>query len=885
MSLRDYKRKRDFAKTSEPPGTRRPTVSKSEGLFVVQKHAARHLHYDFRLELGGTLKSWAIPKGPSLNPADKRLAVHVEDHPLEYGDFEGVIPPKQYGAGTVMVWDRGRWKAEGDPLLAYRRGRLKFNLEGEKLHGGWSLVRMGHGREDHGRNWLLIKERDGAARTNRNTVTKVLTRSVKSGMDLEEITKAKADVWHSNKPADPNERKSLLRRSSMLRQNMDAPRTISSRMKGPSARFPDWIQPQLATLVGSIPKGEEWIHELKYDGYRMLCRIQKGTVRLYSRNGREWTDKLGALAAAAAKLPVTDAWLDGEVVVLMPDGSMSFQALQKFFDGTAGGQLVYYLFDLLYLDGEDLRQRSLLERKRRLASVLEGEPKHGVLRYSEHMVGHGEAIFDEACRRAMEGLISKRSEGPYISGRHRNWLKVKCQRRQEFIIVGFTDPAGARHGFGALLLGVHEKSGTLKYVGRVGTGFSEDILTRLHGQLKKLVRSESPVINPPTGYEAKGVHWVQPKLVAEVHFAEWTHEGLLRQAAFLGLRPDKSPRHVVREDAQSESASILAPTKPTTTSSSSRGRRRFATKAPVNHDTSQSTRIAGVTLTHPDRVLFPSIQVTKLELARYYEHIADRILPHLENRPLTLVRCPEGQEAGCFYQKHVTEQVAPAVDRIEIQEKDGSACYMIANSLTAVISLVQMGVLEFHTWGASRSRLDRPDRIILDLDPDPDLSWKKVIEGAQLTKTLLDSLGLVSFVKTTGGKGVHVVIPLQRTKGWEEVKIFSKKVAEHLAHVVPSLFTANMAKRTRRGKIYIDYLRNAYGATAVAAYSTRARPGAPISVPLAWDELSREVSPHRFTIQNIQDRLRQLRQDPWIDYVKVKQHISSHMTAMLQLKQ
>jgi bifunctional non-homologous end joining protein LigD len=820
------------------------------------------------------LKSWAVPKGPSLNPAEKRLAVHVEDHPLEYADFEGVIPPKQYGAGTVMVWDRGRWKAEGNPFVAYRKGHLKFSLDGEKLHGGWSLVRMGHGRHDNGRNWLLIKERDEATRTNRNAeVTNVLTRSVKSGMDLDEIAEAKTDVWHSNRSADWNEKQSLLRLPHARRPDKDSPGTVSSKLKATSELFPDWIRPQLATLVETIPKGDEWVHELKYDGYRMLCRIERGEAQLYSRNGLEWTHKLGALAAAVSKLPVTEAWLDGEVVVLMPDGSMSFQALQRFFDGMSDGQLVYYLFDLLYLDGEDLRQQSLLERKGRLAFVLEGEPDESILRYSVHVVGHGETIFNEACRRDMEGLISKRSEGTYVSGRHRNWLKVKCRRRQEFIIVGFTDPAGARHGFGALLLGVHEESGILKYVGRVGTGFSEDSLTRLHHQLQKLVRSKSPVINPPSGYDAKGVHWVHPTLVAEVHFAEWTREGLLRHAAFLGLRPDKSPRQVVREDARSKPA----PAQPAGASSPSRGRTRFATKALANLERSHNTKIAGVTLTHPDRVLFPSIQVTKLELARYYEHIAEWILPHLKNRPLTLVRCPEGHEAGCFYQKHVTEQVAAEVDRIEVQQEDGSACYMMANSLSAVISLVQMGVLEFHTWGARAQRLDRPDRMILDLDPDPDLSWKRVIEGAQLTKTLLESLGLVSFVKTTGGKGLHIVIPLQRTKGWEEVKSFSKRVAEHLAYVVPSLFTANMAKRSRHGKIYVDYLRNAHGATAVASYSTRARAGAPVSVPLTWDELSRESSPHRFTIRNLQERLQQLHQDLWIDYPKVKQSISAHM--------
>ena len=657
MSLRDYKRKRDFAKTSEPSGTRtrRPTVGKSEGLFVIQKHAARRLHYDFRLELGGTLKSWAVPKGPSLNPADKRLAVHVEDHPMEYADFEGIIPARQYGAGTVMVWDRGEWIPDGDPTAAYKKGHLKFTLAGQKLQGRWTLVRMGGARNQDKNNWLLIKERDGAGRAAASAdATLAMAKSAKSGMSMDEIAKAKPDTWRSHgRSARSEQRHASESEQSSSRAGISSP--ASERRRGIAC--PEWIQPQLATLVDAVPEGDDWIHELKYDGYRMLCRIDRGAAQLFSRNGREWTKKLSEQALAAAGLAVENAWLDGELVALNHDGTMSFQALQNAFDHRSDARLVYYVFDLLFFNGLDFRSRPLHERKRQLASLLDEIPENGPIRYSDHIRGEGRAVFETACRRGLEGLIAKRADSRYLVGRNRNWVKLKCHRRQEFVIGGFTDPTGSRRGFGALLLGVYEKERDRRfvYVGRVGTGFSETRLSQLHRTLQEIEQPRSPFADPPTGWDAKGVHWVRPKLVAEVRFAEWTQEGLLRQAAFLGLRNDKPARAIVRE-APVHSAEIPN-MKTDATASGERDHSRSSRQSRPRSGSATSPTVAGIRISHPDRVLYADDGITKLELARYYERVADRIVPHLQGRPLTLVRCPEGHETGCFYQKHATDQV------------------------------------------------------------------------------------------------------------------------------------------------------------------------------------------------------------------------------------
>ncbi|HKY72775.1 MAG TPA: DNA ligase D [Nitrospira sp.] len=882
QQLKRYRGKRNFVKTPEPAGHPGGHLRPADGpIYVVQKHAATRLHYDFRLELDGTLKSWAVPKGPSLDPSQKRLAVHVEDHPMEYAEFEGVIPPKQYGAGTVLIWDRGVWRPQGNPHDGYRQGVLKFRLEGHKLHGGWTLVRMQSRRQEAGddgkENWLLIKERDGEAKKGKaGEIVERLTESVESGREIKDVATAGARVWHSNRKQESSglrvssselaQSDSARRSNRRVQSDASKPQTRNSELSrvpgAVKARQPDWIEPQLATLVDRMPADDNWLHEIKFDGYRLLCRVKNGDVRLFTRNANDWTAKLSAQAQAVARLGVTDAWLDGEAVVLTEQGRSSFQALQNAFDSRFTGTIVYCVFDLMYLNGYDLRASPLIERKRLLASLCQ-RANDAQLRYSDHIVGDNDASFEEACRQGLEGLIVKRIDGGYRSGRGRGWLKVKCEQRQEFVIGGFTEPAGSRQGFGALLVGFYE-DGRLRYAGKVGTGFSESLLKTLYASLVSLERTSPPFVNPPRGSDAKGAHWVAPKLVAEIRFSEWTQEGILRQPSFQGLRTDKPASAIGRERAQHLERTIKDD------------------RDPKTKPTPRKTRKTEW-LTNPDRVLYPDIGLTKSALAAYYEQVADSMLPHLRGRPLTLLRCPEGYQK-CFYQKHVNEHVPSAIGRIEIEEDDGRDTYMLAESAEALLGLVQMGVLEIHTWGATKDRLERPDRLTFDLDPDPSVPWAQVVEAAQLTKTLLEELGLVSFLKTTGGKGLHIVTPIQRTHEWEEAKTFAKAVADHLVRAIPQRFTSNMAKRARKGKIFIDYLRNARGATAIAAYSTRAKPGAPVSAPLAWDELSEDLPSDYFTVMNLPARLKRLRRDPWDAYDRSARRLTADMSARLKAR-
>jgi bifunctional non-homologous end joining protein LigD len=864
MGLQEYWKKRDFKETPEPRGKPKPASERLQ--FVIQKHAASRLHYDFRLELDGTLKSWAVPKGPSLDPGQRRLAVHVEDHPLDYADFEGIIPAKQYGGGTVMVWDRGYWSPIGDPRAAYRRGRLKFHLMGEKLRGVWNLVRMGPRSGEDKENWLLIKEQDEEARRGDKSDITTLADSVASGRTMEQIAAGRDRVWHSDRPGKGRDSG---RRS---RRELIDPSAVQQARK---AAMAEWMQPQLATLVEKAPEGDEWVHELKYDGYRMLCSLRDGRAKLFTRNGNEWTSKLQRIADAAGMLTAKQAWLDGEVVALLPDGRVDFQSLQNAFDSRSETNLIYCVFDLLYLDGYDLRSAPLLERKRLLTELAKDFSASSLIRYSDHIAGRGAAVFEEACKRGMEGLVSKRADASYVAGRNRNWVKVKCGQRQEFVIGGFTEPSGSRVAFGALLLGVFDQERRLRYAGRTGTGFSERSLKELHKRLLPLKQSASPFTNPPTGADARGVHWVKPVLVAEVAFAQWTNEGLLRQASFQGLRDDKPARDIVKELPAEVDAGSPRPVV-------RRRHRRTGSAARKKHSTSaEPAVVAGITLSHPDRVLYPDAGLTKLALARYYEEISEWIVPHLEGRPLTLVRCPEGYTGECFYQKHANETVPNAIGRVKIPEDNKTAIYMVADSPAAVVGLVQMGVLELHTWGAKRDLLERPDRIIFDLDPDTSVPWKSVVEAAQLVRTLLNELDLECFLKTTGGKGLHIVLPLQRVHTWDEIKSFSKAVADHLVRHIPDRFVANMSKQKRKGKIYVDYLRNAKGATAIAAFSTRARSGATVSVPLGWEELSVEIRSDHFTVQTVPARLATLKSDPWRNYVKIKQKLTPRMKKAL----
>ena len=875
MGLQEYKRKRDFKKTPEPAGK---VEEKAGSSFVIQKHAATRLHYDFRLEMEGVLRSWAVPKGPSLDPAEKRLAVHVEDHPLDYGDFEGIIPKGQYGGGTVLVWDRGTWHleedSEKDPVKAYRKGKLKFRLEGEKLHGRWNLVRM-HGEKagENKENWLLFKENDEAAVPGSgDAVVQEYPDSVATGLSLEEIAADPDRVWKSNREEKVGKKgpKGTARTAKAA-----SPPPPGAR----KAKIPARIEPQLATLVSEAPKGEEWLHELKFDGYRVLCELRDGKVKAVTRNGKDWSQIFGAVTRAVADLPAREAVLDGEVAVLLPDGKTSFQALQNALGGDKDAEMVYFAFDLLHLDGYDLRGIPLSERKQALGRLLETQPKQGTIRFSDHVQGSGEAFFRHACDLGLEGIISKRADQPYEGGRGKGWVKVKCLKRQEFVIVGFTDPEGSRKGLGALLLAVNGKNG-LVFAGKVGTGFNAKTLADLRKRLDKLERKTPAFENAPRGAEARRSHWVEPKLVAEVAFTEWTGDGILRHPTFQGLREDKPPSEIVREVEQKPPAKKKAvPAKKKTA-------RRSKDLPPLGpeRDPAGVKEVAGVKLTNPDRVFYPELGITKLELALFYERISAWTLPHLKDRPLTLVRCPGGHTGQCFYQKHVTEQFPDSIRRVEIEEGGETVLYGAIDSLPGLVSLVQMGVLEVHIWGAHVDDVERPDYVVFDLDPDEGLGWDRVVEGALKVREVLAGLGLETFLKTTGGKGLHVCVPLVRRGDWDEVKAFTRAVVERIVAEEPARYTSKITKASRKGKIFIDYLRNGRGATSIAAYSTRSRPNAPVSTPLFWEELETDVRGNTYTVRNLPERLEGLEADPWASFLKARQSITAAMKKAVGMK-
>ncbi|HWP66482.1 MAG TPA: DNA ligase D [Candidatus Limnocylindria bacterium] len=829
--LAEYHRRRRFHVTPEPAGGARRR--RSGHTFVVQKHAATRLHYDFRLELDGVLKSWAVPKGPSYDPAEKRLAVQTEDHPLEYGGFEGIIPEGEYGAGTVIVWDRGSWDPPEDAAAALARGHLKFRLHGEKLVGGWALVRIrGRERREAGKNWLLVKERDEYARPGYD-----VTAERPESVLRDDPPPGTARVWHSNRPA---RRRQASRPQAVRAAAVPDPSGVAGARRRALPARPEL---QLATLVDAPPAGDDWLHEIKYDGYRIACRLEHGAIRLLSRNGIDWTERLGALARRLSLLPVRAALLDGEVAVLMPDGTTSFNALQNALSGTRAPNLVYMAFDLLHLDGWDLTGAALEDRKAVLRALVEAagiEP----CRYSDHVRGGGAEFLRHACRLGLEGIVSKRRDAPYTPGRGRSWLKIKCVHEQEFVIGGFTDPAGRRAGIGALLVGVNE-AGRLVYAGKVGTGFTDATARALRARLDALESDRCPFAERPAG--VAGAHWVRPELVAEVGFSEWTPDGRLRHPSFKGLRDDKPAASVVRE-------------RPT---SAARAARAAADDPP-------EVEVAGVRLTHADRVVYPALGLTKLDVARFYEAIAEWVVPQLRDRPTTLVRCPDGLDGGCFYQKHVGYWAPPTLRRVRIRERRKSGEYLVVDDLPGLIGLVQIGILEIHTWNSRTAHLEQPDRLVFDLDPGPDVPWRAVVAAARLIRARLRAVGLESLVKTTGGKGLHVVVPLVIGPGWDACAAFARAFATTLAREVPEAFTATMAKRARAGRIFIDYLRNLRGATAVAAYSTRARPEAPVSTPLAWDELDVRHDSAHYTVLNLPRRLAALRDDPWGDYEQLR---------------
>jgi bifunctional non-homologous end joining protein LigD len=864
--LKDYHAKRDFSKTAEPAGKAPAKKGGGPLAFVVQKHAARRLHYDFRLELDGVLKSWAVAKGPSLVPGDKRLAVHTEDHPMEYGGFEGTIPEGQYGGGTVLLWDRGTWEPEGDPHAGYAKGHLRFRLDGEKLRGAWHLVRMRPRPRETKEQWLLIKSEDEAARSaDAPDILDEMPLSVDTGRDLDEIaagampkrgsrTKARASrVWQSDRaePQEPAGPRTALRRAAKPARAATAAAPAPAPVAGgKKAAMPKSIEPCLATLVEAAPSGQKWLHEIKWDGYRLVSFVENGKVRIATRNGHDWTHRFPAIAKAMAELPVETAVIDGEAVVEDENGISSFSALQQALSNQGNAErAILYAFDLLYRDGRDLRGLPLDQRKAALAKLIP-PGGGGTLRYSEHVEADGEAMVRNACRLGLEGVVSKRRDCPYRSGRRDDWLKTKCTARQEFVIAGFNPSTAVKNAIGSLVLGYY-RDGRLVHAGRTGTGFTAEAARDLYKRLVKLKVKEPPFAKKLPTLHRRGAVFVEPRLVAEVEFRGWSSDDLLRHAAYKGLREDKDPAEVVREAGPVATAAAATP---------ARGRDGVVA-------------VAGVELTHPDRVFWDDAGVTKQGLAEFYEEIADWVLPHLVGRPLALVRCPTGWREGCFFQKHSWAGLPPQIRRDTVRDESGEEEVLYIEDLPGLVALVQSGVLEIHPWGSTLADVDRPDRIVMDMDPGDDVAWPAVIEAAREARERLSALGLESFVKTTGGKGLHVVVPLTPSAGWEEVKAFARNLAEAMERDSPGRYVSSSVKRIRRGKTYVDYLRNGRGATAIAAYSTRARAGAPVAVPLTWDELGPAIRPAQFTIDNLPARLARLRADPWAELFRIDQRL------------
>jgi bifunctional non-homologous end joining protein LigD len=839
MSLANYNKKRNFTRTPEPKG-KAAKAGAPERRFVVQKHDASRLHYDFRLELDGTLKSWAVPKGPSLDPARKNLAVQVEDHPIDYGDFEGVIPEGNYGGGTVLLWDRGTWEPLHDPVEGYRQGKLHFILHGTKLKGEWSLVRMHSRNGDGDKNWLLMKLKDKFA-NGKADILKTAPDSVKSRRSIETIADERENVWSS-----------------------DAKKTAQIPAARKSA-LPQSLSPQLAVLAAHPPAGDEWLHEIKFDGYRILAFIKSGKVTLRTRNGLDYTAKFPQVATALGKLKVDTAVLDGEVVVLDQEGRSDFQGLQAMLKHKTKVTPVYYAFDLPFCSGSDLRESPLVERKKQLEQILPGDKNTGIVRYSEHVTGKGDAMIDKACSLSLEGIVSKKADAPYVSRRAPTWLKSKCDHRQEFVIVGYSDPQGSRQGFGSLLLGYHQ-DGELVYAGRVGTGFDGRLLDDLFKQLKAKARKTAPV-KLPAGVRQSDVHWVEPQLVGEVRFTGWTRDGLLRHPAFIALRSDKAAKEIVREtpveppNGATKGDRKSKASRARTTSPGPAQKAAPMSRGPTGASASE-TVLSGIRLTHPDKVFFPESGTTKKQLAEYYERAGEWMLPHVVSRPLALVRCPEGRGRACFFQRNWSTTLPAAIDQVDVSDAGKKEIHVGVHDLAGVISLVQIGVLELHTWNCRSKNIEHPDQLIFDLDPGSDVQWSAVVEGAKAVGKALDKLQLPTFLKTSGGKGLHITIPIKPNINWDDAKSFCETIAKDLVSR-SDLFVANMRKDLRGGKIYIDYHRNGRGATAVAPYSTRAREGAPVSMPISWKELGKLNSAAHFKVESARRYLEQRKADPW----------------------
>jgi len=796
-----YRKKRDFKITSEPGP--KEARSKSGNSYLIQKHDATRLHYDFRLELDGVLKSWAVTKGPSLNPGDKRLAVETEDHPLAYGSFEGIIPKGQYGGGTVMLWDSGTWEPEGDPRTGIKKGHLSFKLHGERLQGGWHLVRM-HARPGEKRkNWLLIKQDDNEANEkNGDILLKKYMVSVKSGRSMEEIARGKSKIWNSNK----NEK------------SEPAPlKTISAGKKSP---MPDFIPPQLCVLEKEPPDGDSWLHEVKFDGYRLEAHKNGKRIKLFTRRGNDWTDKFPGIARAFAKLSAKTAILDGEAIVPGENGNGDFKLLQQVLSGDSDEEILYFAFDLLYLNGKDLRGLPLESRKELLKNLLS---KQNAVHYSEHVIGNGHQLLEQSCGMHLEGVVSKLINSKYKSERAPDWVKSKCSNRQEFVIGGFTPPTHKSRGIGALFIG-YNKGGELLYAGKVGTGWNEIEGRELYEKLAPNIIDKPAFASSVPRPSARNAKWVKPKLVMEIEFTEWTADGRLRHPAYLGLREDKPAIEVVKEMRNGK-----------------------------HND--ESTEYAGIKISHPNKLLFPEEGITKGMLAEYYMDMAGLILPEITGRPLSLIRCPDGITKQCFFQRHLDTHIPDAVKLADVGKEQK---YLIIEDIKGLISLVQMDVIEIHPWGAKAKNSDHPDRIIFDLDPAPDVKWKMVVKTAIEMKKQFDKLGFTSFVKTTGGKGLHIVIPLAAKHEWQQVKDFTQAIARNMEEEDPENYISKMSKAARKGKIFIDYLRNDKTATAVTAYSMRARKDAPVAMPVSWEELKKLPTSSYYNIKNAQKRLKKI---------------------------
>lgn len=812
--LQTYNRKRDFRITPEPAG-REIRSKKSAPTFVVQKHDARRLHYDFRLEIDGVLVSWAVPKGPSYDPKDKRLAVRTEDHPLSYGDFEGIIPEKQYGAGPVMIWDKGTWTPlDKDPAKALRKGKLSFILEGEKLRGEWTLARMSPAK-DGKENWLLIKRSDQEAVSgDGESFLEETDYSVKTNRSFDAIARGEEEA--------------------------DSGLTLSELEKKYKAV-------QLATLVDRPPESNKWVHEVKYDGYRILVFVTPEKVRIRTRNGNDWTRRFPVLVEALQG--VHDSFvIDGEAVVLDEGGVTSFKALQNGLENPEIPMRAYF-FDLLYRNGKDYASLPFSERRKGLESLFKALPKGPPLYLSETILGHGNTIIGKACDLGLEGIISKNTEAAYSPGRSKSWLKIKCEKRQEFIICGFQPSSDMPNAIGALHLGFH-KDGELLYAGKVGTGFDHKTARDLHKKLTPLVNAKPPFTHSPGRH--KGTIWVKPHLICEVKFGMWTETGKIRHASFQGLRQDKPAEKITRE----------VPEK--------------IRKLTGKKKEGEKQTIAGVVVTNAGREIFPDASITKGELAEFYAEMADLILPTVARRPVSIVRCPGGIDKECFFQRSKGKGMPEHIYSFDVVHNDKKHDYIYIEEVRGLVEIVQMGGIELHPWGSFFDDIDLPERIVFDLDPDPDVPFEAVKLAAQDTRNRLGDLGLRSFLKTTGGKGLHVIAPIARTYDWNTIKEFTRNITGQMVRDLPQAYTSNMAKKKRKGRIFVDYLRNDFASTAVMDYCVRARPGAAVAVPLDWNELDDLQAANQFSMDDARARKKQGKK--WLkDYLSTSQSLTGSM--------